>query len=47
MDMNTNDNGVFGGSNKLFTKKEAAAELGVTYRTIERLRFARSASGGE
>lgn len=36
MDTNTNDNGVFGGSNKLFTKKEAAAELGVTYRTIER-----------
>ena len=36
MDTIINDTKILDGSRKLYSKKEAAAELGVSYRTIER-----------
>lgn len=36
MDTIINDSSILGGGSKLLSKKQAAAELGVSYRTIER-----------
>lgn len=36
MDSIINDPGILGGGLKLLSKKQAAAELGVSYRTVER-----------